>query len=150
MFEQTFVQTQAATRRPWTVAMSLSLQVAVVGVILLIPLLHPAMMRIPPVPQARLISTWANLAPRPVPVSASAPVRTPSTAIDVRKFYYPVVPQQSSVTRQIEVPVAEGFGAFRDSAALGSTPILPATASLPVAPPAKPPAPARPAGPVRI
>ena len=120
MFEQTFVQTQAATRRPWTVAMSLSLQVAVVGVILLIPLLHPAMMRIPPVPQARLISTWANLAPRPVPVSASAPVRTPSTAIDVRKFYYPVVPQQSSVTRQIEVPVAEGPGAFQ----YGATPAL--------------------------
>ena len=50
MFEQTFVQAQAATRRPWTVAVSLSLQVVVVGVILLIPLLHPAVMRIPPAP----------------------------------------------------------------------------------------------------
>jgi protein TonB len=132
--------------------MSLSLQVAVVGVILLIPFLHPAVMRIPPVPQARLISTWANLAPRPVPVTASAPVRTPTT-IHVPRFYYPAVPQQSTVTRQIEAPVAEGPGAFQYGAALGSASILPATASLPAAPPAKPPAPAvakRPEGPVRV
>jgi len=152
MFEQTFVQTQAATRRPWTVAMSLSLQVAVVGVILLIPLLHPAMMRIPPVPQARAISTWANLAPRPVPITASAPVSTPST-IHVPRFFYPTPSQPVTVTRQIEVPVAEGPGAFQYGAALGLAPTLPGTASLPVAPPAKPPAPAagkRPAGPVHI
>ncbi len=152
MFEQTFVQTQAATRRPWTVAMSLSLQFVVIGVILLIPLLRPAMMRIPPVPQARLISTWANLAPRPVPITTSAPVRT-SSMIHAPRFYYPAVPQPSIVTRQIDVPVPEGAVAFQYGPALGSGSMLPAAVSLPVAPPAKPPAPAapsRPAGPVRI
>jgi len=152
MFEQTFVQTQAATRRPWTVAMSLSLQAVVVGVILLIPLLHPEVMRIPPVPQAHSISTWANLAPRPIPVTASARVSAPST-IHVQKFYYPTAQQPKNVTRPIEVPAPDGVGAFSDPVALGSGTTLPATISLPVAPPVKPPAPAaakRPEGPVRV
>jgi protein TonB len=153
MFEQTFVQTQAATRRPWTVAVSLSLQAVVVGVILLIPLLHPEVMRIPPVPQVHSISTWTNLAPRPVPVTASARVSAPST-IRVPRLYYPTVPQQpSNVTRPIEVPATDGFGAFSDPVALGSRATLPATVSLPAAPPVKPPAPAatkRPEGPVPV
>ena len=131
MFEQTFVQSQAATRRPWTVAMSLSLQFAVVGVILLIPLLHPAMMRIPPVPQARLISTWANLAPRPVPVTASAAaVRSPST-IHVPRIYYATAPQPLRVTRQIEVPTGETSGIWRDTPAFTPTATLPGATSLP-------------------
>lgn len=152
MFEQTFVQTQAATRRPWTVAMSLSLQAVVVGVILLIPLLHPAVMRIPPAPQVHSISTWANLAPRPIPVARSAAVSARST-VRIQRFYYPTVQQPTNVTRPIEVPVAEGFGVFRDSVAPGAGTVLPATVSLPVAPAVKPPAPAAakpPAGPVRV
>ena len=47
MFEQTFVQTQAQTRKPWTVAVSLSVQCVAVGIVLLIPLLHPDNLRIP-------------------------------------------------------------------------------------------------------
>src|SRR6185312_4945730 len=130
MFEQTFVQAQAGTRRPWTVAVSLSLQVVVVGVILLIPLLHPAMMRIPGVPQARSISTWANLAPRPVPVAPSATVRTPST-IRVPRVFYPTTPQPSHMARQIDVPAPEGAGSFPYEPALGSTSVLPAAVALP-------------------
>jgi protein TonB len=152
MFEQTFVQAQAGTRKPWTVAVSLSLQVVAVGVVLLIPLLRPAVMGIPPVPQVHSISTWANLAPRPVAVTTSAAVRTPST-IRAPRIYYPVAPHPAHLTRQIEVPAAEGSGPFQYGAALGSGPILPAGVSLPVAPPVKPPAPItvkKPAGPMRI
>jgi len=149
MFEQTFVQTQAATRRPWTVAMSLSLQFLIIGVILLIPLLHPAMMRIPPVPQARLISTWANLAPRPVPVTTSAPV-APSP-LRAPRIYSPVFHPATPVLRQVGVPVAETSAIWQDTPAFAPTATLPVTPSLPVAQPVKPPAtPVRPAGPVHV
>ncbi|HEY4089449.1 MAG TPA: hypothetical protein VGM43_26160, partial [Bryobacteraceae bacterium] len=149
MFEQTFVQTQAATRRPWTVAMSLSLQFVVVGVILLIPLLHPAMMRIPPVPQARSISTWANLAPKPVPITTSAPVPTPS-AIRAPRMYSPVFHSATPIAPQIGVPVAETSAIWQDAPAFAPAALL-ATTSLPMPAPVKPPAaPVRPAGPVRI
>lgn len=40
MFHQTFVNTQAQTRRPWTVAASLALQAAVVVLLLILPLMH--------------------------------------------------------------------------------------------------------------
>lgn len=152
MFEQTFVQTQAATRRPWTVALSLSLQAVVVGVILLIPLLHPEVMRIPPVPQVHSISTWANLAPKPAPVTTTARVSAPST-VHVPRFYYPTAPQPSSVTRQIEVPVAETSAMWQGGPAAAPALTMPGTVSLPSAPTAKPPAqaaPKPPAGPVHI
>src|SRR3954466_4527855 len=66
MFEQTFVQSQAKTRKPWTVAVSLSLQCGVIAIILLIPLLHPDRLRIPELPKPKPIATWVTLAPLPV------------------------------------------------------------------------------------
>lgn len=88
MFEQTFVQTQAQTRKPWTVAVSLSLQCSVVAVVLLIPLLHPETLRIPEAPRFKPIRTWVDLplTPRPVNTSTQAPaLRSPSP---VREFAY--------------------------------------------------------------
>jgi protein TonB len=41
MFDQTFVNTHANTRKSWTVAVSLAAQTMLVGTLLLIPLLHP-------------------------------------------------------------------------------------------------------------
>jgi len=152
MFEQTFVQTQAATRRPWTVAMSLSLQVVIIGVILLIPLLRPAVMRIPPVPRAPVISTWANLATRPIPVPRSVAVTTPSP-IHIPKIYYPAMQQPSHEARQIDVPAAEGAMVWQGQPA-ALMPTMPTTVSLPPTPPPVKPSvqqtPARPAGPVRV
>jgi hypothetical protein len=60
MFEQTFVQSQARIRRPWTVAVSLSVQCLVVTLIVVIPLLHPEALRIPNPPPPHLIRTWIN------------------------------------------------------------------------------------------
>jgi protein TonB len=65
MFEQTFVQSQAQTRKPWTVAVSLSLQCLVVGALLLIPLLHPQALLTPKPPQPRVIRTWITQPPPP-------------------------------------------------------------------------------------
>ena len=47
MFDQTFVNAQAQTRRPWTVALSLVLQTALVAVLLILPLLHIATLELP-------------------------------------------------------------------------------------------------------
>jgi protein TonB len=152
MFEQTFVQTQAATRRPWTVIGSLSLQAAAVGIVLLIPLLHPAVMRIPDAPKAPLIRTWANLATLPQRVVANAPV-TPSP-IHVPRIYNPVFrPSQPVTERQIEVAPADPMSSWQSGPVAMPTAALtmPTTVSLPSAPPVKPaPAPVRPAGPVHI
>ncbi|HEX4138534.1 MAG TPA: energy transducer TonB [Bryobacteraceae bacterium] len=47
MFDQTFVNSQASARRPWTVAGSLVLQTALIAVVLIIPLLHTASLDLP-------------------------------------------------------------------------------------------------------
>jgi protein TonB len=41
MFDQTFVNTNARTRKPWTVVLSLGLQGALVAIALLVPILNP-------------------------------------------------------------------------------------------------------------
>lgn len=48
MFEQTFVNSQARTRKPWTVGASLAIQSLVVVTALLVPLLHIARLEPPP------------------------------------------------------------------------------------------------------
>jgi periplasmic protein TonB len=56
MFDQTFVNTHAQTRKPWTVAVSLTLQTVAVAIALLIPLL-----RIPPLQAPEKIPVWMPL-----------------------------------------------------------------------------------------
>ena len=48
MFDQTFVDAQAQTRRPWTVAISLALQTTLIAIALIAPLLHIASLEPPP------------------------------------------------------------------------------------------------------
>jgi periplasmic protein TonB len=48
MFEQTFVNAQAQTRRPWTVGVSVLLQASLIAVALIAPLLHVAKLEAPP------------------------------------------------------------------------------------------------------
>jgi protein TonB len=47
LFDQTFVNAHAQTRRPWTVAISLVLQTALVAIALIAPLLHVASLDVP-------------------------------------------------------------------------------------------------------
>jgi protein TonB len=152
MFEQTFVQTQAATRRPWTVAMSLSLQVAAVGVILLIPLLRPAVLRIPDAPKAPLISTWASLAPPPQRVAARTHAPVTPSAVRVPKIYYPTLQSPTPVARQIDVPAAETSAVWQSGPVGLPQTGLPTQISLPPTKPAAapPPTPAKPTAPVRV
>jgi periplasmic protein TonB len=47
MFEQTFINTPGQTRRPWTVAVSLALQIAFIAIALIVPLLRVASLDLP-------------------------------------------------------------------------------------------------------
>jgi protein TonB len=89
MFDQTFVNVNARTRRPWTVAASLALQAGFVAVMLILPLLHPQVphvkleapveVRLLPLtteaqPPLKAVPGPAPMAPRPV---FTAPTRVP-------------------------------------------------------------------------
>jgi protein TonB len=105
MFEQTFIQTPAQTRKPWTVAVSLSVQCLAVTILLLIPLLHTETLRLPDPPQPRLIRTW--ITQPPVPPQKTAPR---STALSVPSASRPVfvVPSvHPASARTIDVPSAD-------------------------------------------
>ncbi|HVW11332.1 MAG TPA: TonB family protein [Bryobacteraceae bacterium] len=153
MFEQSFVQTQAATRRPWTVALSLSLQAIAVGIVLLIPLLHPAMMRIPDVPKAPLIRTWANLTALPQRVATNAPA-TPSPIRVPRVYFAPAFVPQTPAVRDVAIPAGDIFPGWQGEPATVASGGIPGVVSLPPTPapvkPATAPMPARPVGPVRV
>jgi protein TonB len=45
MFDQTFVNTHAQTRKPFTIAVSLGIQTLFVGTLLLVPILHPEILQ---------------------------------------------------------------------------------------------------------
>jgi protein TonB len=81
MFDQTFVDTQAQTRKPWTIAVSLTLQTALVLAALIVPLLHTASLDVPtkiavwlPLekldlklkPETKALRSRAPSAPRPI------------------------------------------------------------------------------------
>jgi protein TonB len=86
MFDQTFVNTHAHTRRPWTVAASLTLQTGLVGLIILAPTLHPEMLK--PKPLEMAIYLPMRPAPSPPPE-----LRTPqrATTVSHRVFTGPPV-----------------------------------------------------------
>ncbi len=152
MFDQTFVNAQAQTRRPWTVGISLMLQAGLVAVLLIIPLLHVAKLELP----ARIQTAWpverVDLKATPVeqraashssavprPVFREAPIHAP-TSVPKTIVMTPDAPD-------IGIPVTAGAG----GPSIGS--IL---SGLPIAPPAPPvvhlapPHPAPASGPVRV
>jgi protein TonB len=78
MFDQTFVNAQAQTRRPWTVAVSLTLQTALVAVVLIVPLLHVASLDLPTKIQVWLPVQKLDLKLKPE--AKAVPNRAPSTS----------------------------------------------------------------------
>jgi protein TonB len=156
MFEQTFVQSQAKTRKPWTVVMSLSLQCGVVALVLLFPLLHPDKLRIE-LPKPRLAATWVNLQPAPIPktqaANTSANHSTPHVA---RQIIYPPTNSHITPTRVVDAPTIDpDFPALSGSSTTPFGPSLNTAVSLPPqAVPQPPPAPVQPkpviSGPLRV
>jgi protein TonB len=106
MFEQTFVQSQAQTRKPWTVAVSLSIQFLVIAILLLIPLLHPESLGIPAPRQPHIIRTWITQPPLPRQVVASPRAATLSTPVMARPLVY-MPPSSHPTGHVVEAPSVE-------------------------------------------
>src|SRR5580704_8344086 len=155
MFEQTFVQTQGQTRKPWTVAVSLSLQCLAVGIVLLIPLLHPDSLRIPDPPQPHLIRTWITQPPLP-PQHAAARTSAIAAPAAPRPFVYtPPSAHSTAAPQNIEMPTGEPeLSAWAGPAGAAFGPSLATTVALPPVTPARPIVPASPkpapSGPVPV
>jgi protein TonB len=158
MFDQTFVNTHAPTRRPWTLAVSLTLQTGFVGLVILLPLLHPEILRMkafetplylpmrppaqPPPPELKTAQRASPATPRvfPGPPILTVPARIPAHAAMVTDEV-PSLPASSLAT----MGTASG-GAYLN---------IPGAVGLPerIAPPEAPPPAAKPApraGPLHV
>jgi protein TonB len=140
MFEQTFVQTQAKTRKPWTVAVSLSVQCVAVGIVLLIPLLHPGNLRIPDPLQPHLIRTWITQPPLPPQHMAARTSAIAAPAAPRIFIYTPPSAHSTAAQPSIEMPTGEPeLGAWAGPAGGPFGPALTTTVALPpVATPQRP------------
>lgn len=154
MFEQTFVQTQAQTRRPWTVAVSLSLQCLVIGILLLLPLLHVETLRMPDPPQPQLIRTWITQPPVP-PQKATSRVATVSAPAAPRPFIYRPPSDHPTSIANLEAPSIDPdttawsgppAGAFGPSIGVGTAMLPPRAEVKPLPATVKPAA----TGPLRV
>jgi len=151
MFEQTFVNNNARTRKPWTVAVSLALQTGFIAVLLIYPLLHPEVLHLNvEVPvhvsltplttmkplEIKAVARSAPMAPRPV---FNAPLAAPR-----------YVPPHIGVVDTIDAPPTDFVttGLAGPSPIAGIVPELPQRAPPPAA--SIKPASAPQAGPVRV
>jgi protein TonB len=148
MFEQTFVNTSAQTRRPWTVAASVALQTGLVAIAFLAPLMHIAALQGPqPVP------IW--LAPRLAkeqPPQQVARSQAPTTAATRPVFQLPALQAPATVPPHIDMTpdAPEPPSAFTAGqpgpqvfAGLQKTVVPPAPAPVVKQPPPQPAAPVR-------
>lgn len=146
MFDQTFVDTQAQTRRPWTVAISLALQTALVAIALILPLL-----RIRPLEPPRKIPVWVpleNLDLRLRPAAKAAVDQTSS----VHRPVFRLAALRPSITVPTQIDLSPDAPAIDVSPPTTGLAGPPAAFSLPepVVPPAPQPRPVPPSAPVRV
>ncbi|HWF08616.1 MAG TPA: TonB family protein [Bryobacteraceae bacterium] len=154
MFDQTFVNAHAQTRRPWTVALSLTLQTALVAAALLVPILRVAPLDAPPEAPIWLPVRRVDLRVKPEPRTLSRAIAAP------RPIFDPVIAVlPRTVPTEIEpAPDAPEIGVPASALSSGGpsslTSLMPAlTAQPPVVKRLQPTAPVStpaPAGPVRI
>ena len=149
MFEQSFVNAQAQTRRPWTVAVSLTLQTALVAVLLIAPLLHIAKLDVPPKVPLFLQVEKVNLQAKPEMKSAPQLSTAPRPV-----FHASTIQPPTSVPKTIDMtPDAPQLGVLVPITA-GST-LSGLVTDLPTQAPPKPPAPTptvavRPTAPIHV
>jgi len=150
MFDQTFVNTRAQTRKPWTVAGSLALQTGLVAVLLILPLLHPE------IPKLKL-----EAPPRPyVKLTTEQPPPEPKTiqhATRSRAFTVPLTAPRNIPTHVMslveDAPSITNYaiaGAFASADPGTGTGLFAGLPAVPVKPPAPVVRPEPPAPPIRI
>ncbi len=99
MFEQTFVNTSAQTRRPWTVAVSVALQTGLVAIAFLAPLMHIAALQRPqPVPIWLPPQTLREQPPQP-----AARAVAPTVTADRPVFIRPTLQMPTTVPPHIDM-----------------------------------------------
>lgn len=149
MFDQTFVDTHAQTRRPWTVAVSLAFQTTLAAIALVAPLFRVAALQrpesvsvwLPPLAEQRAEPREAKPAPRAIAAARAV-------------FRLEQLPVPASVPRSIRVandapdvgnPLPGAQTGIPGLALLPGTVIEPPAQSPPaaVSPPKRPPAPLR-------
>jgi protein TonB len=142
LFDQTFVNANAQTRRPWTVAISLAFQAVLVAVALIAPLLHIAKLETPPripiwVPVQVDLNVKPEIQPRAHAITAARP------AFHLSKLFDPAaVPK--TVDFAPDAPTISGAATAIGPALPSLGELLPAPAARPQPPQppvVKPPAP---------
>ena len=118
MFDQTFVNTNGQTRRPWTVAVSLTLQTALIAVVLIVPLLHIAPLDLPVKIQIQLPLERVDLKVKPERKATPHPAQGASHPI-----FHPV-----PVLFPIDVP--RHIDLTPDAPAIGNIPVTTGPGSL--------------------
>jgi protein TonB len=152
MFEQTFVNAQAQTGRPWTVAISVLLQTSVIAVALIAPLLHIARLEAPPKVPFFFQVEKVNLKVKPEIKAA------PTTSNRMRPVVDPVflvVPTTVPVHIDMSADAPRITSSTLTAAGTAAIPLSGLLSEIPAPKPAPPsqaqqPAPARFTGPVRV
>lgn len=151
MFDQTFVNVQAQTRRPWTVGISLVLQTGLVSVLLIVPLLHVAKLDLPAKIQITLPVERVDLKATPARQAAAHSSAIARPVFRVAVLHAPTtVPKTIVMTPdapEIGIPVAVGAGGPSIGSVLSGLTIAPPTPSVVHTAPSRP---ATPSGPVRV
>jgi periplasmic protein TonB len=152
VFEQTFVNTSAQTRRPWTVAASVALQTGLVAIAFLAPLMHIAALQRPqPVPIWLPPQALREQPPQPAPRATAPTVAATRPVFILPTLQAPTtVPPHIDMTPDAPEPPSVFAGPAGPSAFAGLQNALPKTI-----PPVLPPAPVvkpqpAPTGPVRV
>ena len=154
MFDQTFVNTQAHARRPWTVAASLTLQTGLVAVAVILPMLHPEILR----PKLE-VPLYLPIRPKPQPVQPEQVVKQRAATSSPRPEFRPMItvptriPEHAATLADAPEIAGPAFpGSMSGSYAVipGATAILPESRPSPPQPAAAVVKPEVPKGPLRV
>ena len=151
MFQQTFVDAEAQTRRPWTAGISLVLQTVLVAVLLIVPLLHVQKLDLPAKIPVMLPVERVDLKAIPVRRASAHSSAIARTIFREAPIHAPTtVPKTIVMTPDapaIGMPVAAGARGPLIGSFLSGAPIAP---PLPPAASEAASRPATPAGPIRV
>jgi protein TonB len=153
MFEQTFVNNNARTREPWTVAVSLALQVGFIAGMLIWPLLHPEVLHLNDVeaPVHLSLTPLTTMKPPEIKAAPRTANRAPHQVFAMPLTAPTSVPSHLGSMVDIGAPPTDYVpsGLAGPSTLAGFVPELPARGVLP-APPTPKSVPAPKAGPIRV
>jgi protein TonB len=153
MFDQTFVDGVGKTNKSWTVTLSFTIQMVVVGVLVILPLIFTDVL-----PKAQLVSFLQAPAPPPPPPPPPPPtpvkvIKVPPRQFDAGKLMAPkAIPKEIAIIKEEELPpsVANIAVVGVPGGVPGGTPSIGNLAGIAPPPPPPPPPPPKPSKPVTV